>query len=64
MLFRFHQQSLGLINGIFATSLGTVVMSNNIGALAQMLQQLLLVIPLMGFILLVLEGILQFQIIQ
>jgi hypothetical protein len=34
MLFRFHQQSLGLINGIFATSLGTVVMSNNIGAIS------------------------------
>jgi hypothetical protein len=47
---------LGLINGIFATSLGTVVMSNNtIGAISTNAATAAMVIPLMGFILLVLE---------
>jgi hypothetical protein len=64
MLFRFHH-IFGINQRYIATSLGTVVIVIiPLGPLAQMLQQLLLVIPLMGFILLVLEGILQFQIIQ
>jgi hypothetical protein len=57
--------SLGLINGIFATSLGTVVMSNNtIGAISTNAATAAIGYTFNGVYTACAGGILQFQIIQ